>query len=126
MFSSQVKAVNGAKFLSGNGPIWLDEVDCGYYDVGLSSCNRRELGYHDCTHSEDAGVICGGKLKSNGKYLKYFILHSLLWLIVYGFSEIFVIDSDLYSRKEIDLKLNVVLLRLSKLICRYNLEKKTY
>jgi len=41
-------------------PIWLDEVGCTTRDRYLSDCYHYGWGFHDCSHSEDAGVVCAG------------------------------------------------------------------
>ena len=43
----------------GNGTIFLDNVECSGLEERLENCRHREIGVHDCDHSEDVGVICG-------------------------------------------------------------------
>lgn len=47
----------------GTGNIVLDDLDCNGTENGLHNCpsDVRNMSTHDCTHSEDAGVVCGGK-----------------------------------------------------------------
>ena len=39
-------------------PIYLDQVTCYGIEPALSECHHRNIGSHDCSHYEDAGVIC--------------------------------------------------------------------
>ncbi|XP_074044655.1 antigen WC1.1-like [Macrotis lagotis] len=57
---SAVDALGGAEFGPGNGNIWLDEVQCTGRESSLSDCFARRWGQSDCTHEEDAGVMCSG------------------------------------------------------------------
>lgn len=56
-----LSAPRGSRFGGGSGPIWLDGVNCTGSESAISKCHAKAWGEHDCTHSEDAGVICAGK-----------------------------------------------------------------
>ena len=51
----------GGKFGEGSGPILLDDVKCMGEEANLLSCPQLPSGVgHNCRHSEDAAVRCGG------------------------------------------------------------------
>ena len=41
-------------------PIWMDEVNCTGSESFLSQCPFNGWNNDDCSHFEDAGVICQG------------------------------------------------------------------
>ena len=45
-------------FGEGRGPIALDDVACAGTEGALAQCRHRPVGQHDCTHAQDAGVVC--------------------------------------------------------------------
>ena len=47
-----------AAFGRGTGPILLDQVQCSGTESNLLSCPANQIGIHDCSHYEDAGVVC--------------------------------------------------------------------
>ncbi|XP_032363274.1 deleted in malignant brain tumors 1 protein-like [Etheostoma spectabile] len=53
-----MSAPQRARFGQGSGPIWLDDVTCTGSESKFSECRHRGVGFHDCSHNEDAGVVC--------------------------------------------------------------------
>ncbi|XP_005378923.1 PREDICTED: antigen WC1.1-like isoform X2 [Chinchilla lanigera] len=58
---SALDALGEAAYGSGNGSIWLDEVQCRGRESSLWACARAPWGQSDCKHEEDAGVRCSGE-----------------------------------------------------------------
>lgn len=55
-----VEAVQEAGFGQGADPIWMDDVECKGGESRLVECPFLGFGVHNCSHFEDAGVICSG------------------------------------------------------------------
>ena len=53
-------AYTNAYFGRGTGGIFLDNVGCSGSESTLLSCYNPGIGYHNCRHSDDAGVRCLG------------------------------------------------------------------
>uniref|UniRef100_UPI0037E8555A uncharacterized protein isoform X2 n=1 Tax=Semicossyphus pulcher TaxID=241346 RepID=UPI0037E8555A len=51
-------AQHSAAFGQGSGPIWMDDVSCRGSESELTECRHRGFGSHDCSHREDASVVC--------------------------------------------------------------------
>ncbi|XP_024858874.2 deleted in malignant brain tumors 1 protein-like [Kryptolebias marmoratus] len=51
-------APRSAYFGKGNDKILLDDVACRGDETSLTQCSHRGFFTHNCTHSQDAGVIC--------------------------------------------------------------------
>ena len=50
-------------FGEGSGPIFLERVKCSSDQVALLDCDSNPVGLHMCSHSQDTGVQCIGKLR---------------------------------------------------------------
>ena len=51
-----------SKFQEGDGPIFLDGLECDGDEDDLLSCRSSALlGIADCFHTEDVGITCPGK-----------------------------------------------------------------
>ena len=54
------RAYSNARFGTGSGPIFLDDVQCTSSSSKLLECPSRPILSHNCLHSADAGVGCEG------------------------------------------------------------------
>ena len=70
-FGRAIKAYISAAFGSGDGPIWMDDINCTGRERSLTECPHNGWGIENCDHSEDAGVLC-----SSNK--DYFLIISVL------------------------------------------------
>ncbi|TRY83194.1 hypothetical protein DNTS_033942 [Danionella cerebrum] len=57
-FPGAVSAVQGGRYGEGSGSIWLDDLKCKGSESLLSECSFKGWGVSDCSHKEDAGVVC--------------------------------------------------------------------
>nr|XP_019953641.1 PREDICTED: lysyl oxidase homolog 3 isoform X2 [Paralichthys olivaceus] len=57
-FVSATGWTHSAKYGKGQGKIWLDNVQCNGGERSIDHCKSRGWGNSDCTHDEDAGVVC--------------------------------------------------------------------
>ncbi|XP_076238933.1 uncharacterized protein LOC143182076 [Calliopsis andreniformis] len=57
-YGGRAVAKKDGYFGPGEGPIWLDEVNCYGNETQLYRCDHDHWGQHNCDHGEDAGVIC--------------------------------------------------------------------
>ncbi|XP_033863030.3 deleted in malignant brain tumors 1 protein-like [Acipenser ruthenus] len=51
-------APHGAVYGQGRGPIFLDDVDCTGRETALVQCPSRGWTTHNCSHRNDASVVC--------------------------------------------------------------------
>ncbi|XP_048013052.1 deleted in malignant brain tumors 1 protein [Megalobrama amblycephala] len=61
-----IEAKSAAYFGPGSGQIWMDDVNCAGNESSLRNCRTNGWERHDCTHYEDAGVICKSVRLVNG------------------------------------------------------------
>ena len=58
--SADAEAYGNAHFGEGQGDIYIENVDCTGSEDRLADCPASDVGDHDCSHSEDAGIACQG------------------------------------------------------------------
>ncbi|XP_017282854.1 deleted in malignant brain tumors 1 protein [Kryptolebias marmoratus] len=73
-----MEAKKSAFFGEGKEEIWLDDVQCTGRESSILKCSHKNLGVHNCGHSEDAGVVCSehvrvinGSNRCNGRVEVY-------------------------------------------------------
>lgn len=54
-------ALRDAYFGEGTGPIFLERFSCEGAEDRLLDCASLPIGVHECSHSDDAGVVCIGE-----------------------------------------------------------------
>ena len=63
-FTGALQATTNAAYgRQNNVQIFLDQVNCYGGESNLFACGHNPLGVHDCSHYEDAGVICDSPSK---------------------------------------------------------------
>ncbi|XDA75059.1 hypothetical protein R6Z07F_005285 [Ovis aries] len=61
-----LNAMGSAHFGAGSGRIFLDTLDCTGKESHLWKCPSQGWGVHNCSHDNDAGVICSGFVRLVG------------------------------------------------------------
>ena len=54
------REMNISRYGIGTGQIWLDDIHCSGKERHIGECSHRGWGVHNCGHSEDVAVSCGG------------------------------------------------------------------
>ena len=60
-YISAAAAWGSARFGPGSGPILLSALSCIGNESSITECGHRSSGVHNCSHSEDVGVVCEGQ-----------------------------------------------------------------
>ena len=57
-YRDALSAPSQTRFGQGSGPIWMDNVQCSGNEAHIFDCPHNGFGNHDCSHGEDASVVC--------------------------------------------------------------------
>ena len=88
-----------ALFGEGSGLIWLDDVECDGSESTLSSCSARIFGFENCSHDEDASVICSKLYRMTYplgsivgiQYVHYYLIVILIIILNFVFKKFLLI-----------------------------------
>ncbi|XP_061274005.1 antigen WC1.1-like [Bos javanicus] len=61
-----LNAMGSAHFGAGSGPIWLDTLGCRGKESHVWKCPSRGWRVHNCSHDNDAGLVCSGFVRLVG------------------------------------------------------------
>ncbi|XP_071498165.1 scavenger receptor cysteine-rich domain-containing protein DMBT1-like [Diadema antillarum] len=64
--SASAAVLGSSRFGSGDGPIYLDNVGCTGLESNIARCSSMGVEVHNCSHKNDAGVICMPPLRLVG------------------------------------------------------------
>ena len=53
-------ALGSARFDAGSGPVLFSGLTCIGNESTITECHHLLTGVHNCSHSEDVGVVCEG------------------------------------------------------------------
>ncbi|XP_072168896.1 scavenger receptor cysteine-rich domain-containing protein DMBT1-like [Diadema setosum] len=73
-FPGAEEAPGWARFGSGSGQILLDNVYCVEENEDIFDCHHNGMFVHDCSHSEDAGVVCSREGTVTNSTIGYILL----------------------------------------------------
>jgi len=72
----------GNRYGAGNGPIWLDDVQCSGTEIHIESCQHRHWGSHNCRHYQDVSVSCFNEVRlvgDSGSKGRLEVYHNGMW-----------------------------------------------
>ncbi|XP_041473168.1 deleted in malignant brain tumors 1 protein-like isoform X2 [Lytechinus variegatus] len=78
-----IEAAGGAAFGKGTGPIYVDNLACRGHETSIAFCPNNGVEVHNCTHENDAGVVCSAPIRlvdGSGPYEgRVEILRNVIW-----------------------------------------------
>ncbi|KAL2102762.1 hypothetical protein ACEWY4_001930 [Coilia grayii] len=77
-----IEALRGGHFGQGSGQIWLSDVQCVGSESTVKDCRSQRWGAGNCSHHQDAGVVCKALRLVNGSSRcsgRVEVLHSQQW-----------------------------------------------
>lgn len=58
-YATATSAIQGtSRYGTGTGPIYLDNVGCTGLEANIALCPSSGVEVHNCSHKNDAGIIC--------------------------------------------------------------------
>jgi len=76
--------VIGNRYGSGNGTIWMDNVECVGHETSIANCAHSGWGDYSCGYEKQVSIACGESPVHYGSFdnLLYFHIYIYIYILI--------------------------------------------